>query len=128
MKGSSKSTGKPPKPQGPAGASVDSRATVEYCRLLVFCYRCRAFRAPSSPRLSPPIGGGAELRLKGRLSASKDANRNSTHCHASSALWLKGRFVFMATLLCETVTATSMSELIAARDAARIGDMVEVRL
>ena len=32
------------------------------------------------------------------------------------------------TRLCETVTGTSMRELLAARDAAAVGDMVELRL
>jgi 3-dehydroquinate dehydratase/shikimate dehydrogenase len=48
---------------------------------------------------------------------------------------LKGRFLFgvgstdeMASLLCETVTGDSMAELVAARDAATAGDMVELRL
>jgi 3-dehydroquinate dehydratase/shikimate dehydrogenase len=44
---------------------------------------------------------------------------------------LKGRSVFgveFLALLCETVTGATMRELLAARDAATVGDMVELRL
>ena len=96
--------------------------------------------APSCARPSPAIGGGTRVLLRGRLPAS-DTSQTSAPRRFERLFspGLKRRFLFvgsrrrnergMGSLLCETVTADSMRELLCrARSRRRAGDMVELRL